>query len=321
MIVQRNSSHTLPTFLTEYLQQDKQLQILSRHAPCLSHQRAAVHHQGWKPDRWLLHCGPSEDHEDHCRFLQPFRSTATDRWSGTLSQHIGDSSSFNNRFRCSSGGLSENLRRIFPKHNILFHFSPGNTLRLLHPKDKTLKHHPSNVVHAVQSLSLFGGTKQPSIVPRPAPQVRIQLCTYFCRRTASRTQTYSFRTGRTVGFSTVEAFHMRGEKSSTYQNLSCGLQQILPVVQSWGIVLCYHVPKTSSMSTSQTWSCGQVCGVLLHCQNDAGLSSKESNHLQSSKQPLFSFLPLPHPHTFVTSWRHQHLLVRLLWIQSHPLQA
>lgn len=150
VIVQRNSLHTLLTFLTEYLQQDKQLQILSRHAPCLSHQRAAVHHQGWKPDRWLLHCGPSEDHEAHCRCPQPFHSTATERWSETLSQQIGDSSSF----RCSSGGLSENLRRIFPKHNIIVHFSPGNTLRLLHPKDKTLKHQLSNVVHTVQSLSL-----------------------------------------------------------------------------------------------------------------------------------------------------------------------
>uniref|UniRef100_A0A1A8DK57 GIY-YIG domain-containing protein n=1 Tax=Nothobranchius kadleci TaxID=1051664 RepID=A0A1A8DK57_NOTKA len=65
-------------------------------------------------------------------------------------------------------GVSEKLRRVFSKHNIPVYFRPSNTLRqkLVHPKDKTLKHKLNNVVYAVQCSEecpdlYIGETKQP----------------------------------------------------------------------------------------------------------------------------------------------------------------
>ncbi|XP_062907927.1 uncharacterized protein LOC134348437 [Mobula hypostoma] len=50
-------------------------------------------------------------------------------------------------------GISEKLRRIFNKHQILVFFKPTNTLRkkLVYPKDPTPKHKQSNIVNAIQS--------------------------------------------------------------------------------------------------------------------------------------------------------------------------
>ena len=59
--------------------------------------------------------------------------------------------------------------RILQKHDILVQFKPSNTLRqrLVHPKDKTLRHKQSNVIYAIQSQEecnklYIGETKQPT---------------------------------------------------------------------------------------------------------------------------------------------------------------